>query len=477
MPVTAFLCSPFSPFHRPLSHNVLPLLVSYVRACQQLLSNISSTSFCRLSVSQLETVNMDSISHEFNVMRKRHQTAINAAQDKVEEIALIIDQLAAYTSPSTASADSHHVGNTVQQNPDETNDTRESMVIETDNPSVIKTNESNNDSNNVLPLLQRMQSVSKSLLSSLTADYKSVGTAMNKFGKAIDNATAANLSDLVAPSVQLDGHKINDAIASHLFREGMFDVGRSFLMEAGVCLHDDHIRPFEQLYRILTAFRQDDLTPAIQWTQEKRTSLPHSAPLLEFRLHCLAFMQIAQRGDRNDALEYARSRLSAFPQHIGIVQKLMTSLLFVDRLDSSPYKDLIHPSRRDDIERSLSREYCRAQGLTRDSLLLTVTRCGTKAIPLLFKASRVASSLHELGIDDALPIEVDAGRDCCFHSIFTCPVSKEEASDDSNVPMILPCGHVLSKQSIVCLPRGASRFKCPYCPKEQTINDCHELKF
>lgn len=419
---------------------------------------------------------MDSISYEFNQVRRRHQNAISAAQKTLDEINRLVDEIATFTTHPAPSYSDSHVGNTVQQGSISTDDMREAMVVETDN-SVNKSNLSTDNMSTVLPCLQRMQTLSKFLLTSLTSDYKSVGTAMNKFGKAIDNATVPNLSELVAPSVQLEAEKINDAIASHLFREGMFDIGRSFLMEAGVRLHDDHIRPFEQLYRILTAFRQDDLSPAIQWTQEKRASLPHTAPLLEFRLHCLAFMQIVQRGDQNTALDYARSRLSEFPEHITIVQKLMTSLLFVNCLDSSPYKDLIHPSRRDDIERSLSREYCRAQGLTRDSLLLTVIRCGTRAIPLLLKASRVASSLHELGIDDALPIEVDAGRDCCFHSIFTCPVSKEEASDESNIPMILPCGHVLSKQSIVRLPRGASRFKCPYCPKEQTINDCHELHF
>lgn len=420
---------------------------------------------------------MDSISYEFNQVRRRHQNAISAAQETLDEINRIVDELATFTThPVPPFSDSHHVGNTVQQGSICTDDIREAMVVETDN-SDNKSNMSTDNTNVLLPRLQRMKNLSKFLLSSLTSNYKSVGTAMNKFGKVIDNATVPNLSELVAPSVQLEAEKINDAIASHLFREGMFDIGRSFLMEAGVRLHDDHIRPFEQLYRILTAFRQDDLSPAIQWTQEKRASLPHTAPLLEFRLHCLAFMQIVQRGDQNTALDYARSRLSEFPEHITVVQKLMTSLLFVNCLDSSPYKDLIHPSRRDDIERSLSREYCRAQGLTRDSLLLTVIRCGTRAIPLLLKASRVASSLHELGIDDALPIEVDAGRDCCFHSIFTCPVSKEEASDESNIPMILPCGHVLSKQSIIRLPRGASRFKCPYCPKEQTINDCHELHF
>lgn len=155
----------------------------------------------------------------------------------------------------------------------------------------------------------------------------------------------------------------------------------------------------------------------------------------------------------------------------------MTCLLYASSLKESPYKDMVSAAHRDDIERSLSREYCRAQGLSRDSSLVTVVRCGTKAIPTLLKASRVAPNLHELGMDDALPFEIDVGRDCQFHSIFTCPVSKEEASEGSNAPMILPCGHVLSKQSVSRLPRGSLRFKCPYCPMEQVGSECRELHF
>lgn len=323
--------------------------------------------------------------------------------------------------------------------------------------------------------LQKLLSCCKALQASLVSDHKSVGAAMNKYGKAIDNATVTNLSDICAPSVRLQGDAINDAVAAHLFREGMFDIGRSFLKEARVDLSDDHIRPFERLYHILTAFRANDLEPAIAWTQEQRHCLSSTDSNLEFRLHCLAYLQILQNESRQAALSYARIHLSQFPEHISVVQKLLTCIIFKSDIAASPYKHMVHPSHRDNIERCLSREYCRAQGLPKDSLLLTVVRCGTKAIPTLLKASRIAQNLHELGIDDALPVEIDVGRDCRFHSIFTCPVSKEEAMDDNNVPMILPCGHVLSKQSIARLPRGSARFKCPYCPNEQVGSDCREL--
>lgn len=40
-----------------------------------------------------------------------------------------------------------------------------------------------------------------------------------------------------------------------------------------------------------------------------------------------------------------------------------------------------------------------------------------------------------------------------YHSVFACPVSKEQ-STASNPPMLLPCGHVIARESLGRLARG-----------------------
>ncbi|KAL5079346.1 hypothetical protein RYX36_007767, partial [Vicia faba] len=41
-----------------------------------------------------------------------------------------------------------------------------------------------------------------------------------------------------------------------------------------------------------------------------------------------------------------------------------------------------------------------------------------------------------------LPVPIEMDEEFQFHSIFVCPVSKEQASED-NPPMLMSCGHVL----------------------------------
>ena len=78
---------------------------------------------------------------------------------------------------------------------------------------------------------------------------------------------------------------------------------------------------------------------------------------------------------------------------------------------------------------------------------------------------------------DQLPVDIELGPDFVFHTIFACPVSREQ-TEPNNPAMMLPCGHVLSRGAIVKMARAANRsFKCPYCPVETTIAACRALVF
>lgn len=72
-----------------------------------------------------------------------------------------------------------------------------------------------------------------------------------------------------------------------------------------------------------------------------------------------------------------------------------------------------------------------------------------------------------------LPVEIPLPPSYQFHSIFVCPVSKEQTTDE-NPPMMMPCGHVVAQETLCRMARG-SRFKCPYCPSESRPVDAVKL--
>jgi hypothetical protein len=58
---------------------------------------------------------------------------------------------------------------------------------------------------------------------------------------------------------------------------------------------------------------------------------------------------------------------------------------------------------------------------------------------------------------DELPVEIPLPSQFHFHSIFVCPVSKEQ-STEQNPPMMLGCGHVIARESLEKISKGG-RFK------------------
>lgn len=69
---------------------------------------------------------------------------------------------------------------------------------------------------------------------------------------------------------------------------------------------------------------------------------------------------------------------------------------------------------------------------------------GMIAMPQIVKASKVLKGKIDMIKDKELPYEISLPKELKFHSIFICPVTKESSTEE-NPPMLLSCGHVISK--------------------------------
>lgn len=312
-------------------------------------------------------------------------------------------------------------------------------------------------------------------LNQVGVSQKDLNLALSKYGKALDKFFQTDIAK-ANREVDFDMHVVNKIVALHFYRLGQFDLGDCFMNEA----HEADMAlkaPFYEMYQILEQVKSRNLEPALVWAKAHHDELLQKGSSLEFNLHQLQFVQLLQQGLRSQALQYAKANFSPFAiSHMFKIQRLMGSLLWAGRLELSPYPDLSHPTNWDLIGLEFTRECCNLIGHSYQSSLQVTISAGAQALPTLLKMVSVLSNKKQEWLAlKQLPVEVELDKEYQFHSVFACPVSKEQSTAE-NPPMLMPCGHVLCKQSLQKLIKSRS-FKCPYCPTEFSMAQCKPLYF
>lgn len=380
------------------------------------------------------------------------------------------------------------------------------------------------------------------IMPQLVQQHKTYHAALSKFTKAVDRVflEATPPVFMCRPSVALDPHLIDEMVALHLYREGRTRTAAKLVEEAGLSSAVLKLQAYEALAHvhevIAAAMERRDLRPACHWAAEHREGLRRLGSTLEFQLTRLQFLDLlrgkgngdgdetedgsdmemsdaheeeeeeekeGEGGNQNSqghgrgrkrsrdglALAFARKHLAPFAiaggGHVDQVRALMGCLLYAGRLDRSPYQDLLSSELREEAMEALHTEACRLLGLPVESPLSVCYRASLRALGPLAKMRQVVqSSTGDWEGLEELPGEIDmGGASLRFHSVFSCPVTREQASR-ANPPMLLKCGHVICHQSLARLLKGGhghqggpQRFKCFVCPVEQYPQDAQKLYF
>lgn len=303
---------------------------------------------------------------------------------------------------------------------------------------------------------------------------KELNVALSKYGKHLEK----NFPDISKAyrNTNFDISTLNKIIANHFYRQGLFDVGDHFLSAVGEPESAASMKsPFLEMYQILQAMQNQNLEPALNWAATNSDKLAQSGSDIVLKLHSMQFVKLLQNGgSRDEALHYARTYLSPFAtSHIAEVQKLMACLLWPGKIEKSPYHALLSPSNWDRLAEELKRQFCNLLGQSYNSPLSVTVAAGIQVLPALLKFMIVMK--QEWQSMSQLPVPIEMDSEFQFHSVFVCPVSKEQATEE-NPPMLMSCGHVLCKQSILKMSKNSTKvFKCPYCPFDIDAAQCKQL--
>ncbi|KAM0466899.1 hypothetical protein ACHAPV_000409 [Trichoderma viride] len=379
--------------------------------------------------------------------------------------------------------------------------------------------------------MTRLQNPVKERLEAINNDLRDVTKAQRSFGKALDKARLHALPQRELPmgTDAMADHPslINRAIAMHLVREGQFSVASTFVHESrdhqpplslepwsprtartdedgdddmqgdggeegltghGVSNYPEDLQgQFAEMYSLLSELRNRNLGPAIKWARQNNSRLESAGSNLEFELCKLQFVWLFkgpginglpddERNGERGALKYAQEHFARFQsRHLKEIQRLCGAIAFAPNIEQSPYRHIFQiDSAFEDVAASFTREFCSLLGLSAESPLYVAVTAGSIALPRLIKYNKnTKEKKTEWTTENELAFETPLPPSMIYHSIFVCPVSKEQTTEQ-NPAMMLPCGHVICRESLHNMAKG-SRYKCPYCPTEGHLRDAIKI--
>ena len=213
------------------------------------------------------------------------------------------------------------------------------------------------------------------------------------------------------------------------------------------------------------------------------------ASALEFLLHRSQYIRLlfTHPPDGGRAIAYGKANFPPFYRDYGAeVNRLMTCVLYlpISRMQASPYADLASPSVHLDLEPIFAKEFCAMLGMSRQVPLRVVGDIGgggalariekgrkvmrerksewsqTDELPVSHPAYVLPHSLLTLSDVFRAKIEVHLPAENRYHSIFACPVSKEQATEQ-NPPMMMVCGHCITRDSLTKLCKSGGYVPFP----------------
>lgn len=227
----------------------------------------------------------------------------------------------------------------------------------------------------------------------LSTDHRELHATVSRVGKSIDRHFVADYA-AVAPKAEMfcsDENRpiMEQAIAQHLYRQGLEDVGDTFVAEAEIS-GVERTCTFASVQRCATALAEGDPTPALQWAEQHMQELQHSP--LPFTLHRMYALKLAREVGVGAAIEYARS---TFPRHAARHERALQAAVCAlawcarcttsaprcrTRTSSRPGRRTSCPSRWTSVTKAAATTRCSLARSSASRLPTRTRRCASSAV-------------------------------------------------------------------------------------------------
>lgn len=268
---------------------------------------------------------------------------------------------------------------------------------------------------------------------------------------------------------------VNQIVANYLYRHNHFEAGDVFIREASVPEASTFRSQYKEMHEILRSLKKHNVAPAIDWIYKNNDHPELIDPRLQFELYRQQYFEALKSGiDPIQVLNFLRRYLTPFDSfYWDEVKSLAGCMLWIGRLDESPYADLLSSAKWNTLANDFTEKFLGLLGQSIKCPLTTVCNAGAQNLPLLLSLRKTAGDKEQWESIKSLPCqETDSGDGCNFHSVFVCRQCRETATNE-NPPTLLPCGHTLCWDSVTRLScAGSLLFQCPFCSHEIHLHQC-----
>ncbi|CAD8059779.1 unnamed protein product [Paramecium sonneborni] len=298
---------------------------------------------------------------------------------------------------------------------------------------------------------------------------------ISKLGKNMDKLYKKNLQ-YGQEHVELDKNVLTELIKTHLLRDGEFEAYETLLKESGSAESSFH-QFFTEAQSIVKDLKERKLDSAIQWAETREKKIMNC---LLFELLKQKVIQLVQTEGISAAIYFMRDNSSFQEQgqaHLYEIRLMTCSIFLWPNVENTKYHYLYDDEKNWPRILNLFLEVAaKSQNILTKSEIRTVFSAGCLTMPKLIKYNQITRNRSSEVLTNDIPIDIEIGKEFKYHSFFVCPVSREVTNSD-NPPVLLKCGHVISKLSAHKMIANKSKFKCPTCPVETKGVDLPELIF
>ncbi|PFX25471.1 macrophage erythroblast attacher-like [Stylophora pistillata] len=308
-------------------------------------------------------------------------------------------------------------------------------------------------------VVQKLQSLKRKSEECLSQEEACLRHCRARLDHIKEHANGRKSAELVWKKKRLDR-----MLVDHCLRSGYYETAIKLAKDSQIEEFVD-IELFLISRKVEESLLRREIGPCLAWCYENKSKLRKFKSNLEFNVRMQEFIELVRRGDKMEAVRYARKHFP--PANVDgtmtkEIQRAMALLAFKPGTSCSPYRELFDLERWAQLVMQFRRENFQLHQLNDQSALAVTLQAGLSALktPHCYqeghKSSECPVCSHPLNIlGRPLPYAH------CAQSRLVCPMSGH-IMNENNPPMVLPNGYVYGENALRGMANeNDGRVTCP----------------